>query len=69
MEIGLKHFFRFRLMHLDGFPKIENICKNAVDAMEGKGEIEVALIDVPEGLFVDISDTGKGIPASTSSLD
>ncbi len=43
---------------------IENICKNAVDAMEGKGEIEVALIDVPEGLFVDISDTGKGIPKS-----
>ena len=43
---------------------IENICKNAVDAMEGKGEIEVALIDIPEGLFVDISDTGKGIPKS-----
>lgn len=43
---------------------IENICKNAVDAMEGKGEIEVALIDVPEGLYVDISDTGKGIPKS-----
>ncbi|MEI8135714.1 MAG: HAMP domain-containing sensor histidine kinase [Bacteroidota bacterium] len=43
---------------------IENICKNAIDATEGKGEIEVALIDVPEGLFVDISDTGKGIPKS-----
>jgi len=43
---------------------IENICKNAVDAMEGKGAVEVALIDVPEGLFVDISDTGKGIPKS-----
>ncbi len=43
---------------------IENICKNAVDAMEGKGDIEVALIDVPEGLYVDISDTGKGIPKS-----
>ena len=43
---------------------IENICKNAIDAMEGKGDIEVALIDVPEGLYVDISDTGKGIPKS-----
>ena len=43
---------------------IENICKNAVDAMEGKGKINVELVDVPEGLIIDISDTGKGIPKS-----
>ncbi len=43
---------------------IENICKNAVDAMDGKGTITVSLIDVPEGLFVDITDTGKGLPKS-----
>jgi len=43
---------------------IENICKNAVDAMDGKGTITVALIDIPEGLFVDITDTGKGLPKS-----
>lgn len=43
---------------------IENICKNAVDAMEGKGKINVDLIGVPEGLKINIIDTGKGIPKS-----
>lgn len=43
---------------------IENLCKNAVDAMEGKGRITVTLKDVPEGLIIDISDTGKGIAKS-----
>lgn len=43
---------------------IENICKNAVDAMDGKGEITITLYDVPEGLYIDIADTGKGIPKS-----
>lgn len=43
---------------------IENICKNAVDAMDGKGEITLTLYDVPEGLYIDIADTGKGIPKS-----
>jgi two-component system, sporulation sensor kinase D len=43
---------------------IENLCKNAVDAMEGKGKITVQLKDVPEGLVIDITDTGKGIPKS-----
>jgi signal transduction histidine kinase len=43
---------------------IENLCKNAVDAMNGKGEITVSLKEVPEGLIIDIKDTGKGIPKS-----
>lgn len=43
---------------------IENICKNAVDAMDGKGEIRVTLSGLPEGLRIDIQDTGKGIPKS-----
>lgn len=43
---------------------IENLCKNAVDAMDGKGEITVTLKDIPEALHIDISDTGKGIPKS-----
>lgn len=43
---------------------IENICKNAVDAMDGKGEITVTLGSLPERLYIDIKDTGKGIPKS-----
>ncbi len=43
---------------------IENLCKNAVDAMEGKGNLEVTLWGIPEGLIIAISDTGKGIPKS-----
>ncbi|MCU0445418.1 MAG: ATP-binding protein [Microscillaceae bacterium] len=41
---------------------IENICKNAVDAMNGVGEIKVHLLEAPEGdVIIDISDTGKGM--------
>lgn len=43
---------------------IENICKNAVDSMDGKGEITVTLDSLPERLHIDIKDTGKGIPRS-----
>jgi signal transduction histidine kinase len=42
---------------------IENICKNAVDAMTGVGEIKIHLQEAPEGdVVIDISDTGKGMP-------
>ena len=40
---------------------IENICKNAVDAMDGKGDLKVELIEKPEQIKILISDTGKGI--------
>ncbi|MFC2125605.1 PAS domain-containing sensor histidine kinase [Bacteroidota bacterium] len=44
---------------------IENICKNAVDAMGGAGNID---INIKKGLdnnvVIDITDTGKGIPKS-----
>ncbi len=43
---------------------IENICKNAIDTMDGKGEFKVTVIDVPEGVAIDLTDTGKGIPKS-----
>lgn len=47
---------------------IENICKNAVDAMGGTGDM---LIYLHEGknnqIYIDISDTGKGIPTSNLS--
>ncbi|MBZ4675235.1 MAG: hypothetical protein PWR15_1562 [Bacteroidota bacterium] len=43
---------------------IENIVKNAVDAMEGQGRITFALEQKGKFIFLDISDTGKGIPRS-----
>jgi hypothetical protein len=44
---------------------IENICKNAADAMEGKGSIYISILRANEGrIAVDIQDTGKGIPKS-----
>lgn len=43
---------------------IENICKNAVDAMDGKGELTISVIDIPEGVSIDIKDSGKGIHKS-----
>ena len=43
---------------------IENICKNAVDAIGTKGKIKVALEQNSKKIFIDITDTGKGIPKS-----
>jgi signal transduction histidine kinase len=40
---------------------IENICKNAVDAMENEGRLIVEIHKTPEWAHIDISDTGKGI--------
>lgn len=41
---------------------IENVCKNAVDAMDGIGNIEITTEEVSKKIILDISDTGKGIP-------
>lgn len=43
---------------------IENVCKNAIDAMNGKGSILIKLFPNDDQLIIDISDTGKGIPKS-----
>lgn len=40
---------------------IENLLKNALDAMEGKGTIRVDLQDKGNHVVIDVSDTGKGI--------
>ena len=46
---------------------IENICKNAVDSMEGKGSITIEVRREAKGdevrgkIYIDITDTGKGI--------
>ncbi len=43
---------------------IENLLKNALDALEGKGEIRAAISEDKKYINIDISDTGKGIPSS-----
>jgi two-component sensor histidine kinase len=43
---------------------IENVCNNALDAMEGKGKISISLKESSHNVCLDISDTGKGIPGS-----
>ena len=42
---------------------MENLCKNAVDAMNGRGDITVSILRMNEGqVAIDVRDTGKGIP-------
>ncbi|SCY37233.1 Histidine kinase-, DNA gyrase B-, and HSP90-like ATPase [Nonlabens sp. Hel1_33_55] len=41
---------------------IENLIKNGIDAMRGKGAITVRLKDDSKRIYVTITDTGKGIP-------
>lgn len=43
---------------------IENLCKNAIDAMEGEGKIDVTYHQNNGKIIIDVSDTGKGIPKS-----
>lgn len=40
---------------------IENLCKNAVDAMEGSGKIELSLLDEGSRVVIEVKDNGKGI--------
>jgi len=40
---------------------IENLCKNAVDAMEGAGRIVLTLVDEPDRVVIEVEDNGKGI--------
>ena len=40
---------------------IENICKNAVDAMSGKGRLTIRLTEDKNYVTIDVTDTGKGI--------
>jgi signal transduction histidine kinase len=40
---------------------IENLLKNALDAMEGKGEIRIEIQKTEKEIHIDVSDTGKGI--------
>jgi signal transduction histidine kinase len=41
---------------------IENVSKNAIDAMEGNGTITFRVRESGKNVIIDISDTGKGMP-------
>lgn len=48
---------------------VENLCKNAVDAIGGSGTIAVKILRGSDKMvFIDISDSGKGIPRSKISM-
>lgn len=40
---------------------VENLCKNAVDAMEGNGRIDLSLSEEGSKVILEVKDTGKGI--------
>lgn len=43
---------------------IENLVRNAIDAIEGKGSIAVRVSETARNLIIEVEDTGKGIPAN-----
>ena len=43
---------------------IENLCKNAADAMEGSGEVSIDISEDDQNVIIDVTDSGKGIPKS-----
>jgi len=43
---------------------VENLCKNAIDAMDNNGKITFELQEKNENVLIDITDTGKGVPKS-----
>ena len=46
---------------------IENLLKNALDALQGKGYIDVSVYDDNKWIYIDVKDTGKGIAKSNFS--
>jgi signal transduction histidine kinase len=40
---------------------IENLCKNAIDAMNNAGTIQISITEKADQVFIDVADTGKGI--------
>ncbi|MBK8636653.1 MAG: HAMP domain-containing histidine kinase [Saprospiraceae bacterium] len=41
---------------------VENLIRNALDAMDGKGQLKVAIYDAEGFVCIDVTDSGKGIP-------
>ena len=46
---------------------IENLLKNALDAMEGKGSIDISILDGTKSVTIDVADSGKGIASQNIS--
>ena len=40
---------------------VENLCKNAIDAIEGDGKLSLSLLQDEDMCYIDVTDTGKGI--------
>ena len=40
---------------------IENLCKNAIDAMDGSGRIDITVQKRNDEVYIDVKDTGKGM--------
>ena len=62
---------KFERSHLfsNGKLELENICKNAVDAMKGEGLIKIEMGEEESHVKIQINDTGKGIePELISSI-
>ncbi len=47
---------------------IENLAKNSIDAMNGKGTITIAVKDYENHVIIDFSDQGKGIPKNKHKM-
>ena len=43
---------------------VENLCKNATDAIEGGGRVILHAVETENNVVVDVEDSGKGIPKS-----
>jgi signal transduction histidine kinase len=43
---------------------IENLCKNATDAIEGEGRVILHAVETETGVIIDVEDSGKGIAKS-----
>ncbi len=41
---------------------VENLLRNALDAMQGEGQININIKEEPKTIHIDVSDTGHGIP-------
>jgi two-component sensor histidine kinase len=42
---------------------MENLIRNALDAMGGEGKIDITVTNTPQQVWVDVQDNGKGIPS------